>query len=160
MLGLMVYWFKSEPYLTLSQPSTVSVLQLVEDLAELKTLARIDTLVTVVDATTLLMDLQGLQLLKVRWLGSVGAVGAVGAFEALSSLLLQDAMSECGQAPGEDCVDDRLVAGVLVDLVRPARPVDGAAGWGRWAGPQPVCRLGSPQLPRKVPFQRGFVNVP
>ena len=157
MLGLMVYWFKSEPYLTLSQPSTVSVLQLVEDLAELKTLARIDTLVTVVDATTLLMDLQGLQLLKVRWLGSVGAVGA---FEALSSLLLQDAMSECGQAPGEDCVDDRLVAGVLVDLVRPARPVDGAAGWGRWAGQQPVCRLGSPQLPRKVPFQRGFVNVP
>ena len=39
-----------------------------EDLAELKTLARIDTLITVVEASTLLMDLEGVQLLKVGWL--------------------------------------------------------------------------------------------
>ena len=97
-----------------------------EDLAELKTLARIDTLVTVVDASTLLTDLEGVQLLKVRSLGSVEAVAAVGVVGAVEALpyLLQDAMAAYGQASDEECIDDRLVAGVLVDLVRPDQPGD------------------------------------
>ena len=107
--------------------------QIVEDLASIVNLARLDTLITVLNATTAMEDLEGGQMLKV---GTQGILGALLAFVAwfqrrlrrlittfssldlATSTLPQDHMAEAGhEIPDEDCVDDRRVSETLIELV-------------------------------------------